>query len=275
MAFPGSSADTSIDTAANVVATDAGWLAVGHEDPLCQINCGLAPIRALVWTSTDGLHWTRIPDQAAFRKAGMDGWRSFAGAAGFVAAGTASGHAAFWSSADGTLWSRVADAPTFHAHQGADGEWWAGAMGVAANQNAVVLVGMDGALGGGDSSVRAWWSADGQSWTPATVERADFGQVFDVTRHAVRVPGNRPSGIDSCTGGIWRSADGRAWTCDASRSTLRRLRSLRCGGVRLGRGRCRLAVPGRHGERPAGRSVVARAPVAMASRVGFEPTTKG
>ncbi len=47
----------------DVVARGDGWLAVGRRDPVCQIDCGLTPIRAYVWTSGDGSHWTRVADR--------------------------------------------------------------------------------------------------------------------------------------------------------------------------------------------------------------------
>src|SRR3954451_11655714 len=43
-----------------VVATHTVWLAVGRQDPVCQLDCGLAPIRALAWTSSDGRKWTPV-----------------------------------------------------------------------------------------------------------------------------------------------------------------------------------------------------------------------
>lgn len=86
-----------------VIASDDGWLAVGREDPACNHDCGLTPIRALVWTSSDGLAWTRVADQ-----------RSLAGGAisavarlgsGFVAVGLVGTIAAAWTSPDGRTWN--------------------------------------------------------------------------------------------------------------------------------------------------------------------------
>jgi hypothetical protein len=88
--------------------------------------------------------------------------------------------------------------------------------GVAADHGVIVGVGMDGPQGGGDNSVRAWWSLDGRTWSEATGERFAGGQVFSVTSTPDGFLATGPSGPDSCLGGIWQSADGRAWTCVAS-----------------------------------------------------------
>lgn len=212
--FPGSPTGSDTITASAVVATDDGWLAVGHEDPECHINCGLEPVRALVWTSSNGLRWTQVANQAAFKQAGME--VVVRGGPGFVAAGSTNGHAAIWSSPTGSTWSRVADDPMFHARKGVDLSYWMGVQGLASGWGVVVAVGMDGAPGGGDSSVGAWWSVDGRTWARAKVDHALNGQVFDVTGTPSGFLATGPSGEDSCLGGIWASTDGRGWTCDAA-----------------------------------------------------------
>ena len=85
-----------------VVATPAGFVAVGldaHDDG------------ARVWTSADGLRWTAVPDQEAFRSFGQPvRMHSVAlGPGGLVAGGWRSdpgkGSALTWASADGRQWS--------------------------------------------------------------------------------------------------------------------------------------------------------------------------
>ncbi len=114
-AFPpapdGSRPDEDWVQVTDVVATGNGWLAVGRRDPACQVNCGLTPRRAYVWTSADGSRWVRVADQDAFEGGGMNAVAH--GDAGFVAVGDASGHAAVWTSPDGLKWSRIADDPMF------------------------------------------------------------------------------------------------------------------------------------------------------------------
>lgn len=209
-AFPGSPAGTDTVGVTDVVATDAGWLAVGREDPACNTNCGNEPVRALVWTSSDGLRWMPIGDQASFDGGGMA--TVTRGGPGYVAAGSAGGHAAIWTSTNGDAWSRVPDDPMFGPKT--DPSFPAAVVGVAARENVVVAVGMDMSDGGG--SVLAWWSADGQSWSEATVEGPLHGQVFDVAVTPDGFLATGPSGEPSCLGGIWASSAGRVWQCVAS-----------------------------------------------------------
>jgi hypothetical protein len=217
-AFPMPDLGTDTAGVGDVVATDAGWLAVGSENRLCNAGCGLDPVRALVWTSNDGLHWVRVADQASLGDAGMGS--VIRGGPGFVAAGSTAGHAALWTSTQGLTWTRVDDDPMFHARPGTDPSFWAGVSGLAADDAVIVAVGMDGAPGGGGNSVRAWWSTDGRRWAQATGERFLSGQVFDVTTTPEGFLTTGPSGEPSCLGGIWASSDGRSWQCVASDPTF-------------------------------------------------------
>jgi hypothetical protein len=202
-AFPVPAAGSDTFAVADVVATDTGWLTVGREDPACQLECYTAPLRALAWTSMDGLHWTRVADQGAFDRAGMNAVVRVEG--GFAAAGTADGHAAFWTSPTGATWSR-----------GSDGGSWAPISGLAARFGTVVAVGMAQDANTGAPSVLAWRSADGRAWEPAPVDQSLDGQVFDVAATPAGFLATGPSGGGRCVGGIWASTDGAAWTCDAS-----------------------------------------------------------
>ena len=201
----------SIDS---VVATSDGWLAVGREDPLCQLDCGVDPVRPLVWTSTDGLAWASVPDGAGLGSGGMT--TVARSRDGFVAVGLGRSRAAVWTSPDGTTWSPVADDPMFHSRPGTDPTYWVEMTGVAADHGVVVAVGMDGPQGGGDDvSVRAWWSTDGRTWSEANGEGFLSGQVFGLTSTPAGFLATGPSGPQSCLGGMWESADGRDWVCVA------------------------------------------------------------
>ena len=197
-----------------VVATDDGWLAVGREDPVCQLDCGTAPVRALVWRSGDGLNWAPVPDAAGFAGRGMDAVARTA--VGYVAVGLGKSRAAVWTSPDGTTWTPVADTPLFHSRPGTDPSFWVEMIGVTVDHGVIVAVGMDGPQGGGDNAVRAWWSLDGRTWSEATGERFLTGQAFGLTSTPAGFLATGPSGPESCLGGIWESADGRAWSCVAS-----------------------------------------------------------
>jgi hypothetical protein len=101
-----------------------------------------------IWTSTDGLTWTRV-DVAAEPEAVVNDLTEFED--GFVAVGaTASGPAA-WSSSDGLAWEP--------AHLAS--------LGGVRGATSVTLV-TDGliAVGDGDDHSAVWRSADGRSWEP-------------------------------------------------------------------------------------------------------------
>jgi hypothetical protein len=214
-AFPTPSLGTDRVEVTSVVATDRGWLAVGRRDPTCMIDCGIEPVRALAWTSVDGLHWKQVADQASFSNAGMTGVARLG--SGFVAVGLAKGRAVVWTSADGSTWTRVPDAPLFHPRSSLGSGAYIQVTGVAVGHDVIVALGMDGGgAGGEDTSVRAWWSADGRTWAKATGERFLTGQVFSVVATPEGFLATGPSGADSCRGGIWGSPDGRAWSCIAS-----------------------------------------------------------
>ena len=210
--FPKALGTNDMVRVTDVVATSTGWLAVGRDEESCFVSCMPAPIRALVWTSPDGLTWTRLTGQAALRDAGMNAIAAMAG--GFVAGGDAGGRAAFWWSPDGLTWTRVADDPSFGP--GTTGNV-VQIMGIAARDGAIVAVGME--LGGGGDSpptVLAWRSVDGRTWTAASVENGIEGQVFSVAATPTGFLATGPSGDTSCLGGIWSSTDGSAWTCEAT-----------------------------------------------------------
>jgi hypothetical protein len=201
-------------TVSDVLATEAGWLAVGHEDPDCNFDCGGTPVRAVVWKSNDGLTWTAVRDQPALRGGGMEAVARTNG--GFVAVGRRIGRAAVWTSPDGSTWSKVADKPLFHHGKGSDPVYWITMNGVAADHGVVVATGMEGSYGEGGSAVRAWWSTDGRTWHKAKGEKFASGQLFSMASTPAGFIATGPSGRPSCRGGIWLSSDGRAWSCAAA-----------------------------------------------------------
>ena len=213
------------DTVTMTAATprDGGWLAVGSEAPPCAIDCDGSSIRAIVWTSTDGRHWTRQPNGTSLAHAAMTG--VVRGGPGFVAVGRAPDrpttgassptHAVAWTSKDGRSWSRVPDAPVFHAPAGTDQTFGDSMTSVAIAGNRLVAVGTVGTQDGVGSAL-AWWSDDGRHWSRATGQRFPYGQLFNVAAIRGGFVATGPSGADSCLGGIWSATDGTSWTCDAA-----------------------------------------------------------
>ncbi|MGH7732721.1 MAG: hypothetical protein ACREOE_03215, partial [Gemmatimonadales bacterium] len=202
-----------------VTPSATGWVAVGRREPACNIDCGANPDLAYVWTSTDGLVWTRVPDQSSLKGGGMAAVTR--AASGFVAAGVSAGHAAVWASADGTTWTRLPDSAALHEAPTPNGPLPATATGVATIGGLIAVVGaayaQDGCDPGGKVALcpggRAWWSADGKVWSKGSMELPINGQIAGVAA--------TPTGLvavgsgDACTGGIWATTDGKTWSCDA------------------------------------------------------------
>jgi len=214
-AFKATAQGTDTILVTDVVATPSGWLAVGREDPACNVNCGLEPVRSIVWTSPDGLSWQVVPDQEALLGGGMNAVSAYDG--GYVAAGVSSRHAALWTSTDGRAWSRVPDAPAFHPRPGAGAMTDTAANGVASNDGVVVVAGADTNDGYG---VRAWWSTDGVTWTSVTGGAFEDGWGTSIA--AVSTGFLITGGVDAstCHAGMWESADGRTWRCAATDAVL-------------------------------------------------------
>jgi hypothetical protein len=202
----------------DVVAAGDGWLAVGRQDSYpCASDCGTTPIRSLVWTSPDGLRWTRVADQASLGGGGMN--TIVRGGPGYVAAGNAPGVAAIWTSTNGSIWSRIPDKSAFHPRPGPNSrDQSTTAMGAASGHGTVVIVGLDNGAQdvGFGNGVRAWWSAEGRTWKEAAGELFEEGQAFSAASTPTGFLATGPSGELSCLGGIWASDSGRAWRCVAS-----------------------------------------------------------
>jgi hypothetical protein len=222
--FPVPSLGTDTVFIQDVVARRDGWLAIGRRDAGCELDCGSDPIRAYIWTSSDGRTWTREADQASLKAAGMAA--VVAVGDGFVAAGVASSHAAVWTSNDGTTWSRVPDAPIFHDASFAGGVLANAATGVATVDGTIAVVGSAYAQDTCETGTaaklcpgaRGWWSSDGKTWARAAIDLPIDGQVFSVTATPMGLLMVGPSG--ACLGGIWSSTDGKSWMCAATDPTF-------------------------------------------------------
>ena len=209
--FPMPALGTDTAAVTDVIADGNGWIAVGREDPDCRTDCGLDPVRALVWTSDDGRAWTRLTGQAELDGGGMVSVARTD--TGFVAAGIGSRHAVVWTTSDGTAWSRVPDAQVFHPQPDTDPSAAVGFGKLGAGHAVVVGVGIALGVGpGGAPAAAAWWSTDGRSWATATVANAtpDYVQGLAVTTDGFLATGRTVRGNDWFTIAWW-SADGRSW----------------------------------------------------------------
>ena len=174
---------------------------------------------AAVWTSVDGLTWSRIPhDELVFggpRNLGMNSVT--AGGPGLVAVGHANPHdgedAVVWTSVDGFTWSRVPhDEDVF----GGAGE--VNMTDVTAGPMGVVAVGWE--FSGFDADAVVWRSADGLSWSRVPDDEEIFGgpsrqAIWGVIAHgngvlAVGEDRSRSPGDGDMA--VWTSIDGITWS---------------------------------------------------------------
>jgi hypothetical protein len=211
-----SGVDTLTEGMVSVTAGGPGFVAVGATG---GNSPGRAIADAVVWTSVDGITWSRVPhDDAIFGGEGDQEMTSVtAGGPGLVAAGWDGGtdSGARWTSVDGLTWSRV-------PHDLADfGD------SVTVGGPGLVAVGQ----AGGDAAV--WNSADGVTWSRVLHDDAVFGGTDEASMSDVTVggPGFVAVGSDGFEGddavqgqlanwardfsgraAVWTSVDGITWS---------------------------------------------------------------
>lgn len=164
---------------------------------------------AAVWTSVDGIAWSRVHHQAPFNSAEMSA--VIATDSGLIAVGrTSDSNAAVWTSSDGSTWSRVPTDPTTFDD--------AVMSNVAAGGPGLVAVGEDHH---GNSAV--WISSGGTDWTRIPHDANVFGSSamtsvtawgtglvavgYRVTQEMDHV--EPPMGVEAA---VWMSADGITWS---------------------------------------------------------------
>jgi len=81
-------------TVESITASDAGYVATGGFGAPCLFTCG--PSDVVIWTSSDGRSWTRLPSDEQFARAGASEVVSWGDR--FVVAGTRDNQPAVWIS---------------------------------------------------------------------------------------------------------------------------------------------------------------------------------
>jgi hypothetical protein len=187
------------------------WGAIGENDCTGKTGsqvCGPPPL--MVWTSADGVAWSRISDPV-FAGASIDAMA--VGRTGIVAVGdTGWNRPAIWTSADGLTWHTA----TLHAVTFAGAHF----RTIKASGSGYVVGGSTGDAepqSGGVSppsigKAAAWWSTDGASWLTAAVSQSSVvgAAILDieVAKDGMVAVGSTAT---SKGGAAWRSADGRTW----------------------------------------------------------------
>jgi hypothetical protein len=180
---------------------------------------------AAVWTSVDGLTWSRVPhDEAIFGGEGQQAMNNVtAGGPGLVAVGHSGvadsprgggdGVAVVWTSVGGITWSRVPDNDTIFG-----GDVDQGMFGVTVGGPGLVAVGGAGHgwNNGGDAAV--WTSVDGIKWSRVSHDEAVFGGSGTQWMNSVTVGGPGlvavgSNGVEfSSDAAVWTSSDGITWS---------------------------------------------------------------
>jgi len=165
---------------------------------------------AALWTSPDGLSWTRAADTPSFHDARV--WGVAPGGPGLVAVGQtgpadAPGPVIVWTSPDGRSWTPVADSPIFQG----------GRIRAIASVPSIGLVAVGEDLAGDTGIV--WVSPDGRTWKRAPADPT-FGRpgiqvrIYTVTAgpNGVVAAGTLDAGVQYGEAVVWTSPDGYAWT---------------------------------------------------------------
>lgn len=163
---------------------------------------------AAVWTSVDGISWTRVPhDPDVFGHARS--WETNSAmyeivdvGSGLVAVGDLDGRGTVWTSPDGVTWSAFSNGLDIN--------------GVTAGPSGLVAVGgyemtEIGCHAGepGDCHAVVWTSPDGATWTQVPDDAAVFGDTVDKQMmSAVTAVGSDLVAVGTT---VWTSPDGINW----------------------------------------------------------------
>jgi hypothetical protein len=218
----------------SVTVGGPGLVAVGWDG---GILADTPDVDAAVWTSVDGVTWSRVPhDEEVFGAAFMNSVT--AGGPGLVAVGMdgpwGDGDAAVWTSVDGITWNRVPhDEAVFG---GVDSQV---IHDVTAWGSGLVAVGNDGGRGPWDNNpennAAVWTSLDGVNWSRVLGLGAN-PVMLSVTAGG---PGLVAVGADwspeeLAETPVWTSPDGVTWTRVPDDMTVRGfMTSVTAGGPGL------------------------------------------
>lgn len=201
-----------------VVEGPAGLLAVGRNP---AGTCGGPATVGAMWTSPDGLTWTRVQPPSDFAAASV--YTVDAGSAGYIATGTLKDGVtpAVWVSADGRSWRRTTLPKPASGSILVDGATaFAGGYVISGAQRLDIGCGMS------EFVPSLWWSSDGKSWTSGNLSGAmpagdAWVTVNRISDHALMAiaQGWDATGLVSSQQ-IWFTGDGQTWKLVKSPSGL-------------------------------------------------------
>jgi hypothetical protein len=201
-----------------VVEGPSGLLAVGHYP---TGTCGGPATVDALWTSTDGLTWSRVKPPADFVSASV--YTVDGGSSGYIASGTLKDGAtqAVWLSSDGRSWRQV---PL--PNPSAGGVIVDGATSFAGGYVLSGAQRIDVGCGASEFIPSLWWSTDGRRWTlskltgavPASDAQVTVCRISDHSLMAVAMEWNLATQLSSQL--VWVTADGRTWKLVESPSSM-------------------------------------------------------
>jgi hypothetical protein len=198
----------------SVVAGGPGLVAVGHDGLWDKNPADWYPDpSAAVWTSEDGIVWSRVPhDEEIFGGAVMNDVTL--GGPGLVAVGSSpsgsDSDAAVWTSVDGLTWSRVP-----HDEAVFGGAFGPRMQSVVVGGPGLVAVGREGG-----AAAAVWTSVDGLTWTRVPHDREIFGSPTALGFGMISVTAGGPGLVavgawpeaPRISAKVWTSVDGLTWT---------------------------------------------------------------
>ncbi len=208
----------------SVTVGGPGLVAVGSDG---EILADVPDVDAAIWTSPDGVTWSRVPhNEEVFGGAWINSVT--AGGPGLVAVGGTEGvwtggDAVVWTSVDGFTWSRVPHDETVFGGNGVQQ-----ILSVTAGGPGLVAVGMNGGIGpwdnNPDTNAAVWTSVDGITWSRVPHDENVFSSEGSPSMLAVTVGGpglvavgaelwpspSQPSELARTP--VWTSPDGVTWT---------------------------------------------------------------
>ncbi|MCX5752004.1 MAG: hypothetical protein NT099_10180 [Candidatus Saganbacteria bacterium] len=169
-------------------------------------GCGTGGMKNDVWSSSDGVDWTRSTAAALFQARVYHSSVTFDNKIWVIGGFTSDGYKNdVWYSSDGISWTCATAEAGFSGRRG---------------QSSVVLDNKIWVIGGYDSTGYkndVWYSSNGVNWTRATSNAgfaARFGQSSVVSDSKMWVIGGCANGVYKSD--VWYSSDGVSWTCATS-----------------------------------------------------------
>jgi len=210
-----------------VARSGGGFVAVGYD-----VSDANQRFDAAVWTSPDGLGWSRVPNNAGVFGTGRDASQVMKAVTEtpsrlLVAVGRDGAEGAVWISSDGRGWTRIRSADLKESNAAGKPTATLELNDVVASGSRLVAVGRRGDTSGNRNEAAVWLSDDeGASWRrvgspvfekqsggPSGGRGQQMRAVSVVPFGFVAVGVDHPNGPEGpASAAVWTSLDGQVWT---------------------------------------------------------------